>query len=437
MNSLKIIRNYLAIVMGFVIVSSGGMFLGIRAYEMLYVEESTGPSNNFYEKEDDDKKIEDEDEEKSGFLKAPKKTNFVLLGVDENEYLTDVIMVGSFDRDSQVIDIISIPRDTYTEFSSEEKAKLNKIGIYPPDMMKYNAVHSYTKDALGTEFMIEHITDNFGIKIDYYAKVNLKGFRDIVDAIGGVEFDVPVDMVYSDPLQNLYINVPKGKRVLTGKEAEGVVRYRSGYVGGDLKRLEVQQDFMVAMFKKLLSFETIITKPMEILRIIISNVETNFKLTDAPKYVEYLPKLSLDKFNTHTMPIDEDKLTQSTYVIPDKDKLTKLVNEIFYGDRLFTIEGKDAVYNKEIEVLNGSKINGLAGKTKEKLTELGFNVTSYGTYQDDGEGFMNETRIKVKAGINIEELEKHFENPSVEYTLKKSDLYDIQIIIGLDGKVIE
>lgn len=429
---MYLVKHFLKIVLVSTIIIGITLYLGGYIYINLTQGNETGPSNIFYSEDNIETDEDLEKKDDKTFLKVSKKTNFLILGVDQEEYLSDVIILGSFDRDSQIIDLISIPRDTYTEFSTEELAKLRTVGISPGKIVKYNAVHSYGVKDFGIEFVVNHIEETFGVHIDYYLKVNTKGFREIVDAAGGVDFDVPMDMVYSDPLQNLYINVPKGRRILTGKEAEGVVRFRSDYVSGDLQRVKVQQELMKALFNQILTFDTIIKNPLEFFKIIKDNTETNFKLSEIPKYLEYIPKLSADKLITHTMPFDETKLTSTSYIVPDRNALTQLINEIFYQDRLNAKENEEDIFKKKIEILNGARIAGVAGKTEKTLNELGFNVVKIGTVNKN-DGYSKETIIRVKPGINVEKLEKLFENPKIEYVLKITDLYDIKIIIGLNG----
>ena len=80
-----------------------------------------------------------------------------------------------------------------------------------------------------------------GFEVDGYVEVNLEAFVEIIDLMGGVTFDVPQRMYYSDPSQNLYIDLYPGEQTLTGDQAIGVVRYRSGYAAGDIRRTEVQR----------------------------------------------------------------------------------------------------------------------------------------------------------------------------------------------------
>ncbi len=431
----KLFKMYLKIVFLSVLILTSLFWLVGKAVVLMASSKATGPSNIFYEiiNGDGDNKDSNKENEET-FLKAPKKTNFLLVGVDKNELLTDVIMIGSFDRDSQMVDLMSIPRDTYIEYSTQEKAKANARGIYLPSSGQINVIHSYTAREFGVSFLEEHIESMLGIQIDYYAKVNIQSFKELVDAVGGVEFDVPIRMKYDDPAQDLHIDLQAGYQTLNGEQAEQLVRYRKGnnenegYARADLQRVEVQQDFMKALFKKVLSLDGIISNPIDTAKVFIDNVETNFSIVDMPKYVQYIPALSISKMNTYTIPFNVETNTIN------RVEATSLINNIFYADRISNEESAQLIYDNSIQVLNGSRTNGLASETASKLSELGFNVADYGNFSGD---WRNETVIKVKQGINASELEKLFDNSVVEYTISTNATYDVVIVLGLNEEGID
>ena len=148
----------------------------------------------------------------AGMLLPPKKTKFLVLGLDQSECLSDSILVGCFDRDLKKINIISIPRDTYIKMSQETIKELRKLGKHPPSsgIMKINAVHSYAGKENGAIYAKKQIEELLNIKLDYYVAVNIKAFRKIVDAVGGIYMEIPKGgLYYNDPYQNLSIRVPE------------------------------------------------------------------------------------------------------------------------------------------------------------------------------------------------------------------------------------
>ena len=172
------------------------------------------------------------------------KVNFLVVGADKVGYNTDTIMVATINLNEPKISLMSVPRDT--------KARVNG------HTMKINAVYSYSKNTgiPAEETLIETVSSITGIGINYYAIVDTTAFREIVDALGGIEYNVrPQGYYYNDPLQDLYINIPGGKQILDGKQAEGLVRFRHDYARADLERVEIQQDVIKELIKQKLNIK--------------------------------------------------------------------------------------------------------------------------------------------------------------------------------------
>lgn len=171
---------------------------------------------------------------------APAKTAdepycLLLTGSDDAAELCDVMMLISFDPESERIFVLQIPRDTYAEYTESSYKKLNGA-----------------KKALGgAEELCLFLSDAFGVAIDGYISLDLDAFACIVDALGGVEIELDAPMRYSDPYQDLYIDLPSGRQTLDGVSAEMFVRYRAGYAMGDLGRLDAQKKFLAAFFATL------------------------------------------------------------------------------------------------------------------------------------------------------------------------------------------
>ncbi|MBO7302857.1 MAG: LCP family protein [Clostridia bacterium] len=156
--------------------------------------------------------------------------NVLLLGADEQAGLCDVIMLVNVNFTDGAATVIQIPRDTYAEYGSS-----------------YFKINGIVK-ALGEEGACNFFESSMGITLDGYISLELEGFRALVDSMGGVDMNVEKPLRYSDPEQGLYIDLPAGRRTLNGREAEMLVRYRSGYARGDLDRLDAQKKFLAAFF---------------------------------------------------------------------------------------------------------------------------------------------------------------------------------------------
>lgn len=157
----------------------------------------------------------------------------LLLGQDEAAGLTDVMMLVSVDAEAGRVCLAQIPRDTYFRYTKKDYKKIN--------------------GAMGTLGGAEQLCDALGkalsLDIDAYVLLDLDCVASAVDAVGGVEIDVPCDMDYEDPTQGLSIHIKKGRQTLNGAEAAEFVRFRSGYLRGDVGRMDAQKLFLSAFFE--------------------------------------------------------------------------------------------------------------------------------------------------------------------------------------------
>lgn len=410
----KFVVSFLVCLIAMVAVLSASIYIFLKFSPTA----SSVPSNQLSEGEDS----ENNKSFISNFVSVPKKTNFLIMGLDKTEALADVIMVGTFDSQVGTIDIISVPRDTHVTISDSLYAEMREKGYKPPQTININQIHSYTQKD-GAYFTQKFLEEFLGISIDYKAEIDLEAFRYIVDAVGGIEFDVRSQgYYYNDPYQDLVISIPGGHQVLNGEQAEGLVRFRNDYRMGDLDRINVQQEFMKEFFKQVLNKETIMSNALEIITAIYNYVDTDFPLTDVPKYLQYVEILDPNNFNITTLPgHTEDGVS---YYVPDTVEIQELVNEIFYKTNI-NFE-KEPLTSAKIQVLNGASIAGLAGDTQDILIEAGYDVGNIGNYSTT----IEQTKIVTNQNIDVSELDKYFNNPAHEVSDEFSTFYDITIILG-------
>ena len=165
---------------------------------------------------------------------AEEAYNILLLGTDNSAGLCDVMMLVRVDFSAESVCVAQIPRDTYARFTEASYKKLNG---------------AYTSLG-GADKVAELLSGALGIDIDHYVCVGLDTLGALVDAVGGIDVDVPKNMYYNDPYQGLYIDIKAGKNHLDGKTAQQFVRYRAGYADGDLGRMDAQKLFLASFFKK-------------------------------------------------------------------------------------------------------------------------------------------------------------------------------------------
>lgn len=268
-------------------------------------------SNASEAKENDDSSLNLKAEE----LKAKAPLNILLLGLDDGGYRSDVIMLMNYEPISGQIKFISIPRDTMVRY----KGNTGKI----------NALFAYGKEELVKNTM-EKLT---GLKINYYITVDFAGFRRIIDTLGGVYLNVPINMNYDDPTQGLSIHLNKGYQVLNGKKAEEFVRYRrsdtpQGKEIGDLGRIDMQLYLMKQLIDQKLDIKYIL-KLDELFDIFRKNVRTNIKPAEINEYVPYAFNISAENIKSFTVPGEPKLINEIWYYIVDVKRATEIIRENF------------------------------------------------------------------------------------------------------------
>jgi LCP family protein required for cell wall assembly len=288
--------------------------------------------------------------------KASGKINVLLLGVDLEGYRTDTIIVASYDLDNGTVNMLSIPRDTRMYIGSRYQ--------------KINAAHALSQAGgiKGPQGSIEAVTRLTGIPINYYVEFNFSTFRDVIDALGGVDFDVPRDMNYEDPVQDLYIHLQKGQQHLDGDKAEQLVRFRR-YPEGDIARVKMQQEFLKALAEQKLN-ASIIEKIPDLFKTFQENIKTNFTLIDVMKYLPNLSDLSAENISMYQVPGNyNDTDYGASYWIADMTKLKQLVSETFgYSATNATIHSADGSSVSKDTVISKSTTSPTTSNVVIKVT---------------------------------------------------------------------
>ena len=374
----------------------------------------------------------------------------LILGVstDLDSQLTDTIMVASYNPNTQKANLLSIPRDSYT---GKNTAKATAS-------LKINALYNIEKTPEKTLKAVNEIT---GLDIKYYVIVKTEALIQLVDAIGGVEFNVPMNMKYDDPTQNLHINLKEGTQKLDGDKAEQLLRFRKNndgttypveYGHDDFGRMRTQRDFISALLKQTLKPGNIF-KLGEILEIAHKNVETNLELSYIKDYIPYAVEFNTDNLQTATLPGTtpdmKDTNNVSIFVI-NKKLSTELIQSMFYVDSTEetedntitnslnttsnSISSTTTVKDDElkIELINGSGNTSKLEEAKTKLEEAGFTVKKTGKTST-----ISKTVITNKKNATDEQLKniKQVLNAgSISTNKQASSQVDITIVIGEDFK---
>ncbi len=374
-------------------------------------------------------------------LKNMPAISFVVMGESLN--LTDTIMVATYNPKTQAASLLSIPRDTFIGKSQEKATAWDKInslyqGKYP-------------------EKTLEAINNLLGTDIEYYVMVDTKALRELVDAIGGVEFDVPIDMKYDDVTQDLHINLKAGLQVLDGEKAEQVVRFRHNnngtsypdeYGDNDIGRMRTQRAFITAVLKQTIKLQNIF-KIGEFLDIAEENVTTNMDLSVVKDYVPYVVNFNSENLQTGTLPGESKKCNGVWLYVQDKKKTKEIVEELITNiaepvesveqteqegnldntvDNTITQTGTSVTNsenaNIKIEVLNGSGIISNLEEVVDKLKQKGYSVTKTGTTNTTTKtSIINRTEQKstitnqIRKVLGVGATSKKASNNDVDYTI--------------------
>jgi LCP family protein required for cell wall assembly len=208
----------------------------------------------------------------------PSKDNISILfiGIDDSQSRnlgkdtrSDALMVATLNKKDKSVKLLSIPRDSYVHVPEKN--------IYT----KITHAHAYG----GTKLTIDTVQELLDIPIDYYVKMNFNAFMDVVNALGGIEVNVPYNLYEQDSKdrQNA-IHLKKGLQTLNGEEALALARTR--HYDSDIQRGGRQQEILKAIIKKAESANSL-TKYGQVINAIGDNMETNMTFNDMKSLFEY------------------------------------------------------------------------------------------------------------------------------------------------------
>lgn len=351
-----------------------GLLLGVYGFIRLYAK----PPDVTAEKETDKpqiggKKENDSEEDPFADLVEPfieegdreRKEDyftFMLCGTDNDGTRTDTIIVASYDVKAQQVNMVNIPRDTM----SNVKRKIKKInGGFGG----------------GPEQLERELEMLLGIPIDRYVVVSFEGFEELIDLIGGVDFNVPTYMVWDDPTQDLHIFLEPGMQHLDGEKAIQLVRFRQnnpgvkgGYAEGDIGRIKMQQEFLQTIAKKLLSPSSLI-KVGDLASAVIRNTETNLSLSELTWFGMKALGMNYSNIQMTTLPghaaylYEPDYGHMQSYFVPERENILEMVNELLnpYQDEVTKLNLIDVSrYSSKAPAGSGSsKDKDPAGKDDE------------------------------------------------------------------------
>lgn len=256
--------------------------------------------------------------------------NFLVLGHDRAALLTDVIMLVNYNVNNKSVTITQFPRDTYISLDVPiHKLNATFATYYNQEVAEGKSEEDARLAAL--QRFEKVFEDSFGITIYKSAIMNLEGFVNIVDALGGVEVNVPTDMTYVDEAQNLTINLRAGLQRLNGAQAEGLVRFRANYIQADIGRENAQKIFISSLLKELKKSIDLsnLGKLTEIATSLIENLTTDMTVSDLVYFAKPLiADVDLSNVRLYTAPCNgATSETGYSYIVLQKDRLMEVITE--------------------------------------------------------------------------------------------------------------
>lgn len=362
-------------------------------------------------------------------VKNMEEFKVLVLGVstDTSAVLTDTIIVASYDPKTQTASMLSIPRDTFVGKNESSATSYNKI----------NALYQTNIDKI-----LSTVNEITGLDIEYYVVVNTEALIKLVDTIGGVEFDVPINMDYDDSSQNLHIHLKAGLQKLDGEKAENLVRFRhnnngtsypASYGDNDIGRMRTQREFITQVIKQTIQLKNI-TKIGEIMDIAYKYVKTNVDLSVAKDYIPYALEFNVENIQTGMLPGTTAKINGLWFYKYDKAETKELVKQLFEtkGENQENEEVDDTKIKEnakiKIELINGSGAESTLTAVETLLKKQGYTISKKTTTKETkNTAIINNTQVDQSITEDIKEV---LNTGIIQNSNNSSSTADITIIIG-------
>ncbi len=312
------------------------LFLSVVGYGVFLQKKANDAANRAYEALDDRTKSVLRDE-----AVEPIKDNVSILfiGVDESDVRqekgrSDALLVATLNNKKKTVKLLSIPRDSYVYDPNRERKD------------RINHAHAFG----GTEGTIDTVEHFLDIPIDYYIKMNFNAFIDVVDAVGGIDVEVPYDHIELDENDHRTVQLKKGQQHLDGRHALALARTRK--LDSDVERGKRQQMILQAIMKEAFSIKSI-TKYGDVIDAIGDNMKTNMKPNEMKSFLEYV-KGGLPEITTLSISGTDDWSAGPYYWIIDEEALEETIYELKTHLELspFSTTLTDKTFSSESKELN-------------------------------------------------------------------------------------
>jgi LCP family protein required for cell wall assembly len=365
---------------------------------------------------------------------APGEPFYIaLMGSDqrrgEPQQRTDSLMVARVDPQKKTVQIISIPRDTRVAIPGKWTTKINAAAVYG-----------------GPTLVIKTLKQVTGLPITHFVNINFYGFRDVVDAIGGVWIDVPFEIydTQASGFGKAYATVHKGYQKLDGKHALTFVRTRHTMADSDFGRMRNQQAFIKALGKQALSLSNAF-KASSIIDAVAANLDTDLTPAQLADLVLQFKGMKDGGIDTATAPSAAKYVDGVSYVIIDDEKLKAMIARMKKGLPLEVKAGNDTegsttptvtIKPSEVKltIRNGAGVSGLGKQCSDFFLSKKFTVKETGNMSQYVYG---RTLVVYQKG---NEAKANFVRETLGFgdVLPSAGMYDfdtpVMVVIGKDWK---
>lgn len=308
------LKVFLIAFVGFSVLLGGGLF----AYSKLTSDQAEGTENETGSNASANQGSPDASSELERAVKNGERINILLIGTDGGR--SDTLMMASYDPKHKLADVISVPRDTYNEVEGRNAA----------DQRKINAVYGFKGDLGGPNGLRREVSKILGVPIDYYVEVDYEAVAKVVDAVGGVEVEVPYKLDYDDNYCKppLHIHIEPGLQKLDGSKALQFLRWRKNNDGshsmGDLERIKRQQDFIKKAIKQAVGL-----KLPFVIKDTYSYIKTNMNLGDILYVGSQVMGVNMELIKTYTIPGVPEMRNSASYYIHNTEETLALTQKIY------------------------------------------------------------------------------------------------------------
>lgn len=359
------------------------------------------------------------------------RINGLLIGTDaEDGGRADTIMVVSFDPVGGDVTMISVPRDLYVDIDGFGSSRINAAHAYGED-------NRY--DGSGPSLLKQTVSETLDIPIHYYARVDFDGFKQGVDALGGIPVDVeePLeDPHFPDDDRSGYepLRVDAGEQIMDGETALRYVRSRQ--TTSDFDRSRRQQEVLLGARQQVLSRDTL-SSPTRLTRLVRSlgdSLETNMSVDEITRLAELAEDVDRDDITQEQLKVDEDNglLTFSniqgqSVIVPSTGTFDQVQQHV----RTLLVDGYIQDEDARVSVLNGTVRPSVAEETADLLRSYGYNVVNVDNAPEQDYEQSVVFTYNSDNPYTVRFLENRF-GVSARHGQPGADDYDIEIVIGND-----